>query len=168
MKHLPKHARPRWRYLAVGIETWPDARLDRESFQRALWYAAQNLLGDPGSADADCSLVRFRRVEGAAEAIVRVRRDEVETGRAALACVDAVDGDPVGVRVRGVSGTIRACEESYLHADGGVGDERDAVFRGDSVRVSDRGRTADVATATGFVGAAETDLSVERSESTDT
>ncbi|MFC6754912.1 ribonuclease P, partial [Halorubrum tibetense] len=36
MKHLPKHLRPRWRYLALGIEAWPDADVDRRAFQRAL------------------------------------------------------------------------------------------------------------------------------------
>jgi len=48
MKHLPKHIRPRWRYLAVEIEAAPDADIDRGAFQRALWYAAGNLLGDVG------------------------------------------------------------------------------------------------------------------------
>ena len=32
MKHLPKHLQPRWRYLAVRIESWPDADIDREYF----------------------------------------------------------------------------------------------------------------------------------------
>ena len=64
MKHLPKHLQPRWRYLAVEIESTPDAAFDREAFQRACWYAAGNLLGDPGSADADLSVLRFRRPDG--------------------------------------------------------------------------------------------------------
>jgi ribonuclease P/MRP protein subunit POP5 len=45
MKHLPKHLRPRWRYLGITVESWPDAEIDRESFQRNLWYSAGNLLG---------------------------------------------------------------------------------------------------------------------------
>ena len=76
-----------------------------------------------GSADADLTVVRFAFDDGTGESVVRVRRGEVERGRAALACVDAVDGDPVGVRVRGVSGTIRAGEESYLGRAGGLVDE---------------------------------------------
>jgi ribonuclease P/MRP protein subunit POP5 len=166
MKHLPKHIRPRWRYLAVGIETWPDAEIDRGEFQRALWYAAQNLLGDPGSADADLSLVRFSFTAGAGEAIVRVRRGEVSTGRAALACLTEVDGQPVGVFVRGVSGTIRACEESYLGRGGGVTSERTAAFRSDTRPTHLRDGAADVSTETGFVGAATTEITVRSSEST--
>lgn len=152
MKHLPKHIRPRWRYLAVGIEAWPDAEIDRGSFQRAVWYAAQNLLGDPGSADADLSVVRFSFADGAGEAIVRVRRDEVSPGRAAVACLTEIDGQSVGLRVRGVSGTIRACEESYLGRDGGVTDVREADFRSETRTVSLREDTADVSTDSGFLG----------------
>jgi ribonuclease P/MRP protein subunit POP5 len=116
MKHLPKHLRPRWRYLAVRLETAADAALSRRAFQRAVWYAAGNLLGDAGSAEADLRVIRFRFSDGTGEAVVRVRRGETGPARAALACVDAVDGDPVGVEVRGVSGTVRACDEKFLGA----------------------------------------------------
>jgi ribonuclease P/MRP protein subunit POP5 len=115
VKHLPKHLRPRWRYLAVELETRDDAHLTRDAFQRAVWYAAGNLLGDPGSADADLRVLRFSFVDGTGEAVVRVRRGEVGPGRAALACVEAVDDVPVGLYVRGVSGTIRACEETFSY-----------------------------------------------------
>jgi len=64
MKHLPKHLRPRWRYVAIDLEAHPDASLSRGSFQRALWYAAGNLLGDAGSADADLKLLTFAFDDG--------------------------------------------------------------------------------------------------------
>mgnify|MGYP000309585523 CR=1 FL=1 len=114
MKHLPKHLRPRWRYLAVELEADADATLSRGAFQRAVWYAAGNLLGDPGSADADLRVLRFGFGDGTGDAVVRVRRGEVTPARAALACVHEVNGTDVGVWVRGVSGTIRACEGQYL------------------------------------------------------
>ena len=67
MKHLPKHLQPRWRYLAVGIETLPEATIARGPFQRELWYAAQNLVGDVGSVrrgsgefEAHCRIPRVR------------------------------------------------------------------------------------------------------------
>ncbi|UIO98439.1 ribonuclease P [Halobaculum sp. CBA1158] len=162
MKHLPKHLRPRWRYLAVGLEAWPDAGISRGPFQRAVWYAAQNLLGDSGSADADLTVVRFAFADGAGAAIVRVRHGEVDRGRAALACVDAVDGEPVGLRIRGVSGTIRAGEERYLGDAGGVGDEStvelaDADAAGTGYRRRDG--AVDVSTPSGFVGATDADVS---------
>lgn len=131
MKHLPKHLRPRWRYLAVGLETESGESIDRRSFQRECWYAAQNLLGDPGSAAVDLTVVSFAFAErggatdtdrtgdatgvgGTGEALVRVRRGETEPARAALACVHSIDDTVVGVHVRGVSGTIRAAKESFL------------------------------------------------------
>ncbi|MEM4780340.1 MAG: Rpp14/Pop5 family protein, partial [Halalkalicoccus sp.] len=123
MRHLPKHARPKWRYLAVGIETWPDVDLSRGAFQRHLWYAGQNLLGDPGCADADLRVFGFEHGEGSGEAVVRTRRDTVEDARAALACIDEVEGAEVGVSVRGVSGTVKSCEEKYLGRRPDVSDE---------------------------------------------
>ena len=111
MKHLPKHLQPRWRYLGVGIESWPEASLSRGAFQRELWYAAQNLYGDAGSAEVDLTVLDLSFEDGVGETMVRARRGEVDRARAALACVDEVDGDPIRVRVRGVSGTVRAAIE---------------------------------------------------------
>ncbi len=114
MKHLPKHIRPRWRYLAVGIESTPEAEISRGDFQRELWYAAGNLLGDPGSADCDLTVYDFSFEHGFGETIVRVRRGETDAARAAVACINRVGEEPIGVFVRGISGTVRACEERYL------------------------------------------------------
>ncbi|MFC7136712.1 Rpp14/Pop5 family protein [Halobaculum litoreum] len=163
MRHLPKHLRPRWRYLVVGLESWAGATFARGPFQREVWYAAQNLLGDPGSADADLTVVRFRFADGAGAAVVRVRRGEVDRARAALACVDEVDGRRVGVRVRAVSGTIRAGEESYLGGAGGFGDESTVVLGPDDERGTGRRRAdgaVDAATPTGRVGATDAETSV--------
>lgn len=158
MKHLPKHLQPRWRYLGVGVESWPDADVDRGSFQRELWYAAQNLLGDPGSADADLTVFDFRFEDGAGETVVRARRGHVDAARAALACVDEVNGHPVGVCVRGVSGTVRACEESYLGRRAGNPEERRVVFENNRRTAFVRDDAIDVSLPTGFAGAAELDF----------
>ncbi len=158
MKHLPKHLRPRWRYLAVGIETWPDAELDRRGFQRALWYAAGNLVGDAGSADADLTLLSFSHAEGEGEAIVRVRHGHVDDARASIACVSEVDGDPVGIHVRGISGTVRACEERYMGRASGVSTQRDVAFGGAERPAIVRGDACDVGAESGYVGATAFDI----------
>jgi ribonuclease P/MRP protein subunit POP5 len=158
VKHLPKHLRPRWRYLAVGIEAWPDAELDRGAFQRALWYAAQNLVGDVGSAEADLSVLSFRFADGNGEAVVRVRRGEVDRARAVVACVASVDGDEVGLRVRGTSGTVRACEEKYMGRAPIHPEQRHVEFQGarrSAVVAADR---VDVRAAEGYAGATTLDL----------
>lgn len=158
MKHLPKHLRPRWRYLAVELEAWPDATIRRGTFQRELWYAAQNLYGDAESADADLTVLGFDFEDGVGETIVRARRGYVDEARAALACIDAVDDDPVGVRVRGVSGTVRACSERYLHRRAGISEERDVVFENESRTAVVRNSLLDVSGPDGFTGATRLDF----------
>jgi ribonuclease P/MRP protein subunit POP5 len=156
MKHLPKHLQPRWRYLAVAIESWPDAEFDREDFQRHLWFSAQNLLGDTGSSDLDLSVVRFEFDGGDGEALVRTRRGEQSRARAALACVDDIDSTPIGLRVTGVGGTIRACEEKYMGRGREDPEQRQVTF-GDADRGVVRGSRIDVPTATAYTGATNLD-----------
>ncbi|WP_336002931.1 Rpp14/Pop5 family protein [Halorientalis halophila] len=158
MKHLPKHLRPRWRYLAVAIEGWPDAEFERGDFQRHLWYAAQNLLGDAASADVDLTVVRFEFGEGDGWAAVRTRRDEVDRARAAVASVDAVDGHPVGVRVAGVSGTVRACEEKYIRNAPESTKERTVDFADAERTATVRDGRVDVPVDSAFAGATKRDL----------
>ena len=117
MKHLPKHLQPRWRYLAVTLSTETDERLDRRSFQRELWYAARSLLGDPGSAAADLTVVDFTFEDSRGTALVRARRGEVSSARAALACVHTIDGVRIGLAVVRVSGTLRAAREGFVASD---------------------------------------------------
>jgi ribonuclease P/MRP protein subunit POP5 len=158
VKHLPKHFRPRWRYLAVEIETWPDATLDRGRVQRELWYAAQNLVGDAGSAALDLTVVSFEYVDATGSVVVRVHRGEVDRARAVVATVDEVDGQSVGVRVAGVSGTVRACEEKYIRRRPEHSEQRDVVF-GNAERsaVVWNGR-ADLRRDEAFTGATTLDL----------
>jgi ribonuclease P/MRP protein subunit POP5 len=158
VKHLPKHLRQRWRYLAVGIETWPDATFGRRDFQRELWYAAQNLVGDAGSADLDLTVLRFDVAGGDGAAVVRTRRGEESRARAALACLSTVDDRPVGVRVQGVSGTVRACEEKYIHRGGKPPEQRHVAFEDATEPAIVRDGAVDVRTADGYSGATTLDF----------
>ena len=158
MKHLPKHLQPRWRYLAVAIETWPDAELDRRALQREVWYATQNLLGDTTSADLDMTVLRFDHAGGLGHAILRVRRGYTDEARAALACINGIDGTPVGLRVTGISGTVRACEEKYIRGPAKSPDQRHVVFENADRRAVSRGSRVDVRTDDGFVGATDLDI----------
>ncbi len=140
---LPKHLRQRWRYLAVGIESWPEVGVERDPFQRALWYGAQNLVGDVGSASADLTVQRFRNADGGGEAIVRARREAVERARAVVASIEEVAGQPVGLRVLGISGTLRGCEERYMSGGPVATEQRDVTFEGaDRTAVVRDGRAA--------------------------
>ncbi len=158
MRHLPKHLRPRWRYLGVGLETWPDARIDRGQFQRELYYTAQNLIGDIGSTDVDLSVYAFVFDDGEGAAVVRVRRGAVERGRAVLACVDRIADQPVRVTVRGVSGTVRACEERYIRRPLESPEERTVAFENADRFAFVRDRRVAVRTDSGFAGATDFDI----------
>ncbi len=158
MKHLPKHLRPRRRYVAVAIEAWPDAEFGKRGFQRECWYAAQNLLGDPASADVDLRVIDFSFAAGTGTAIVRVRRGEVERARAALACIDSVSGSPVGVRILGVSGTVRACEERYKGRAPVEYVERNVAFADARRSAIERDGKIDVRMDHGFAGATPLDI----------
>jgi ribonuclease P/MRP protein subunit POP5 len=158
VKHLPKHLRPRWRYLAVVLESRPDADIEEADLQRCLRYSAQNLLGDTGSAELDLTVIRFHHGDGSGGAIVRTRRETVDRARSVIACVDEIDGDAVGVRVAGVSGTIRACEEKYM----GHGPENQAqryvAFDGAQRSATVRDGRIDVQTDDAYVGATTLDI----------
>lgn len=158
MKHLPKHLQQRWRYLGVRVEVPPQASIDRGALQRELWYAAQNLLGDPGSAATGMTIVSVEHTAQGLDAIVRVRRGESERARAAVACVDEIDGHEVGVRVRGKSGTVRACEESYLGSALEKRAQRNVVFDGESRPAVGYGAALNVRVDGSYVGATELDL----------
>lgn len=158
MKHLPKHIRPRWRYLAVALDAPPGATIDRTDFQRALWYAAGNLLGDARSADCALSVYAFDFEDGVGETIVRTRRGETDAARAALACVDRVDDTPVGVFVRGISGTVRACEERYLGRGTGEIEQRHVTFAERRRPAAIREDVAEISTETTVVSATELDF----------
>ncbi len=142
----------------MDIQAWPDADIDRGTFQRELWYAAQNLVGDAGSAEIDLSVLSLAFEDGRGEALLRVRRGEVDRGRAVLATVATVDGSDVGLRVRGVSGTVRACEERYMGRAVKGTKQRHVVFRDETrTAVTDAERVA-VRTDNGFTGATTLDL----------
>ncbi len=153
MKHLPKHLRPRYRYLAVALEGWPGAAVDRAAFERATEEAARALVGDVGAAALDLSVLSFAFADAEGTAVVRCRRGETERARAALSCVDAVDGQPLGVRVTGVSGTVRACEEKYIRRPRESTDERTVAFADAERAAVSRGDRLDVRLPDGYVGA---------------
>lgn len=114
MGTLPKHLRPRWRYLGLELETAAQDEIEKRAFQGALWKAARSLRGDVGSARLGLDVIRFELRDGYGTAIVRVHRGTETEARGIIATLETVDVTPIRATVRGVSGTIRACEENYL------------------------------------------------------
>lgn len=158
MTTLPKHLRPRYRYFALHLETWPSTTLDQRAFQSAVWHAARRLLGDTGSATVGLRVIRFDWHDTTGTAIIRTNHDSVTPARAALACVHAVNDTPLGLTIRGQSGTIRACEENYLRQRPEPVTERTVVFEDANRTAFIRGDRVDVAQNNAFTGATILDL----------
>jgi ribonuclease P/MRP protein subunit POP5 len=142
----------------VAIETWPDADLDRRTLQARLWERARGLYGDVGAADLDLTVVRFDGADGAWSAIVRTPRGESDRARSAVASVGTIDGAPVGLSVRGVSGTVRACEEKYIGRPPEPTEHADVAFGNATRRAVLRDQRVDVHVDGAFVGATTRDL----------
>jgi ribonuclease P/MRP protein subunit POP5 len=158
VKHLPKHLRQRWRYLGVELETRPTAEFDRRDLQRAVWEDAQALVGDTGSAALDLRVLGFSLYPSVATAVVRTRRGKVDQARAVLAALSAVGETRVRPRVRGTSGTVRACEEKYIGGPPEPPAERDVVFEDSASEAVVRDGAVDIRTPTGYMGATTLDI----------
>jgi len=143
---LPKSLRPRNRYVFFEVETLPDASFGEHDLRRALWFEAQNLYGDVTSAETRAELVEYKGDDATLGiGVVRCDHGAVDETRAALACTEEVDGDPVGVRVVGVSGTLAAGRERYL----GAPETDETTVGGAPAWV--RGDAVDVRTDDGFM-----------------
>lgn len=154
----PKHLQRRWRYLAIEIEGWADTDLDSRSFQQACWVAVRSLLGDAASASLDVRVVRFSFADGDGYAVVRTPVDGVERTRAALASLDSVDGEDVGLRVTGISGTIRACLDEQVPERPCDPFETTVTFDGEKREAIRRGERMDVRIGGSFGGATVRDI----------
>ena len=158
MKPLPKHLRPRYRYIVVSIESWPTAKLDKHTFQQAIWTSTSRLFGDTGAATADLFLIRFEFSNGSGWGIIRTHRDTLPIARSSIACVSKINEFPVGIIVRGVSGTIKSCEDKYLSK------LPEPVIPGEhffNTKISPsftRGHCIDIQTDTDFIGATHLDV----------
>lgn len=75
-----------------------------------------------------------------------------------MATVTTIDDQPIGIRIRGVSGTVRACEEKYLGRDTEHFAENTVVFEGRERPAVSRDEDIDVRVDDAFIGATRLDL----------
>lgn len=93
--------REKKRYIA--FEVWSEGELDRRGFVSEFMEVGLALLGERGFGEIGCRVLDFDGCFG----VLRCRRGFVELGRAILAAIVRVEGVRVGVRVLGVSGTVK-------------------------------------------------------------
>mgnify|MGYP006107473707 CR=1 FL=1 len=158
MKPLPKHLRPRYRYIVVSIESWPTAQLDKRTFQHAIWASTSRLFGDIGATTADLFLIRFEFSNGSGWGIIRTRRDALPIARSSIACISKINEFSVGIIVRGVSGTIKSCEDKYLSEPSEPVISGEHLFNTKMSPSFTRGNCIDIQTDTDFIGATHLDV----------
>jgi ribonuclease P/MRP protein subunit POP5 len=100
--------RDRRRYIAFELEA--EDRVGRAELVGEIRAAQATLFGDYGAAKNRLRVVSFDGRFG----LIRCSHTRMEECRALLATVQSIGGTRVAVRVRGISGTIKAATEKYI------------------------------------------------------
>ncbi|HOT06762.1 MAG: Ribonuclease P protein component 2 [Methanosaeta sp. PtaB.Bin039] len=142
--------RERRRYLAFELES--EGQADSRGIMQEVHLAYSSLFGDTGGARP--RLISFDGQFG----IIRFQNGYLEELRAAMATITSVCNERAAVRVRGVSGTIKAATEKYIP-------QRALILAGDRRRVELEGISGSVVRIRGC----EIDISPEdRADGLDT
>ena len=106
---LPPSLRERKRYLV--FEVISEREIDKRELLKEIWDSTYSLYGDVGASESKLWLIGYdKKKDGGVDTgvgILRCAHDKVEEVRAALACIHTVKEARVGIRVVGISGTIK-------------------------------------------------------------
>jgi ribonuclease P/MRP protein subunit POP5 len=108
---LPPSLRERKRYLL--FEVISKREIDKRELLKEIWDSTYSLYGDVGTSESRIWLIGYDQKKDAdtgadvGVGILRCAHDKVEEVRAALACIHSVNEARVGIRVVGISGTIK-------------------------------------------------------------
>ncbi|HDN68392.1 ribonuclease P [ANME-1 cluster archaeon ex4572_4] len=108
-QRLPPTLRERKRYLVFEVRSeWRGEREEeKREVLREIWNSVYSLHGEVGASESNIWLINYAAGVG----ILRCAHNRVEEVRAALACVHSLnDAAKVGIRVLGVSGTIKGAK----------------------------------------------------------
>ncbi len=112
LQTLPSSLREKQRYIIVELIADGDRSLGQ--FVDAVWEAALDLLGERGVAEADPWIIKDLFDRDRQRGGIRVRKEEVEEMRAALALITDIGGVEATVHVLGVTGTMDSARDKYL------------------------------------------------------
>lgn len=99
---LPKGVRRR--YLALKLVS--GSSVSREDLMNTIWDAVVQLFGEYGASQTDLTLIRYSSERD--YAILRCSHRALEMVKASVACITEIEGKPVAVHVKRVSGTLKA------------------------------------------------------------
>lgn len=103
--------RGRRRYIV--FEVISEREIDKKALLKEIWDSIYSLYGDVGASECKLWLIGYDKTKdtdigkGKGKGILRCAHDKVEEVRAALACLHSVNEARVGIRVIGISGTIK-------------------------------------------------------------
>jgi ribonuclease P/MRP protein subunit POP5 len=100
--------RLRRRYIAFEVDS--EEFVQPAKLKAEMNHAQQSLLGDLGASENRLRLISFDGRYG----LLRCSYTRVEESRMVLATMHSVDGVRIALRVRGISGTIKAATEKYI------------------------------------------------------
>ncbi|KQC14591.1 MAG: Rpp14/Pop5 family protein [Methanothrix sp.] len=100
--------RDRRRYIAFELEA--EGRVSRGELVGEIRAAQSSLFGDLGAAKNRFRMISFDGRFG----LIRCSHKRTEECRALLATVGSVAGTRAAIRVRGISGSIKAATEKYI------------------------------------------------------
>ena len=132
MTRLLPSLRGKKRYIVFEILS--EGEVEKGEFLKELWNSLYSLFGETVASSCKLWLIDFDKEDDAFEdfkvytGIVRCAHKKTDEVRAALACIPSVGGKRMSIRVRGISGTIKAARRKFI--------KHGAVV---ATRVADRG-----------------------------
>ncbi|MDF2955393.1 MAG: RNase P/RNase MRP subunit POP5 [Candidatus Alkanophagales archaeon MCA70_species_2] len=126
MTRLLPSLREKKRYLV--FELLSEGEVERGEFLKELWGSLYSLFGETGASRCRLWLIDFEDAGVFDDfkmhtGIVRCAHTRTEDVRAALACITSVGGRKVSIRVKGISGTIKAARRKFFSQRAGERDE---------------------------------------------
>jgi len=100
--------RDRRRYMAFELDS--ENKIQSGDLAREIYTSQTSLLGDFGASKTKLQLISFDGRFG----IIRCTHKHIEEAKVVLTTVRAVRGTRATMRVRGISGTIKAATEKYI------------------------------------------------------
>jgi ribonuclease P/MRP protein subunit POP5 len=105
MKVLPPTLREKKRYII--FEVCCKEKIESKELIKEILSSTRSLYGDLGMSKFNLWLISF----DGRSCIIRCARDKTEDVRAALAAIDRINDQSIGISVLGISGTINGAKK---------------------------------------------------------
>jgi ribonuclease P/MRP protein subunit POP5 len=115
--------RPKKRY--IGFEIYSDERITKDGFVRALWGEAMAFFGEERAADMNLWVMGYN--PETMTGFLVCRHDMVSRVKACLCLIGRINGKKTGIRVLGVSGTVKSLKRKFLNKEKRCKEENEVI-----------------------------------------